>query len=59
MAVAHSLLAIAYTLLKTGRRYQDLGADYFHHQNQDKYKRSYLRGLQRLGYKVTLEPTAA
>jgi transposase len=59
VAVAHSLLAIAYTLLKTGHRYQDLGADYFHHQNQDKYKRSYLRGLQRLGYKVTLEPAAA
>ena len=34
-------------------------ADYFHHHNQDKYKRSYIRGLQRLGYKVTLEAAAA
>jgi transposase len=59
LAVAHSLLAVAYTLLKTGRRYQDLGADYFIKLDEKKYKRHYLRGLRKLGYKVTLEPAAA
>ena len=29
VAVAHSVLAIAYHLLKTGRPYAELGADYF------------------------------
>ena len=59
VAVAHSLLTIAYTLLKTRQTYQDLGADYFQLRHQDRYKRAHVRALQRLGYEVTLKPTAA
>ena len=59
IAVAHSLLAVAYTLMKTGQKYQDLGADYFLKLEADKHKRHYLRGLGKLGYKVTLEPLVA
>ena len=59
IAVAHSLLAVAYTLMKTNQKYQDLGADYFLKLDADKHKRHYLRGLGKLGYKVTLEPLVA
>lgn len=59
IAVAHSVLVVAYTLLKRGCAYQDLGTDYFERINQDQLTRYHLKKLQRLGYTVTLATNTA
>ena len=59
MAVAHSVLVIAYHLLKTGRPYADLGADYFDHLDAERIQRHHVKRLQQLGYEVTLTPVEA
>ena len=48
-AVAHSILVIGSTMLKTNSHYQDLGADYFFRLNHDELKRYYIRQLERMG----------
>jgi len=58
LAVAHSLLVTIYTLLATGRKYQDLGTDYFDKLNADGLKRYCLRKLEAMGHKVILQPAA-
>jgi transposase len=50
IAVAHSLLVVAYMLRKRGCLYQDLGSDYFEKINQDQLTRYHIKKLQRLGY---------
>jgi hypothetical protein len=61
MAVAHTMLIIGYHMLKTGRSYQELGGDYLERINKDQLQRYYMKRLQRLGLKVTVEamPQAA
>jgi transposase len=59
MAVAHTLLVIAYTMPKNSRSYQDLGGDYLEQINKDQLQRYFLKRLRRLGLKVTIEPTTA
>ena len=57
VAVAHSILVIAYYILERGEPYSDLGADYFlHRQSSDAYKARLVHQLERMGLKVTLEP---
>lgn len=58
LAVAHSILVIAYHVLKEQRPYHDLGADYFLQQNKDAVQRRCIRQLERLGLKVTVTPGA-
>ena len=59
-AVAHSLLVATWHILSTHTCYHDLGADYFlTRDNPEHRRRRALRQLERLGYRVTLEPTAA
>ena len=60
VAVAHSILVIAWHLLSTGQPYSDLGADWFlqRHSSQA-YRNRLVRQLERMGHKVTLEPAAA
>jgi transposase len=58
LAVGHSLLLIAYHLLKDGGVYQDLGANYFDHRDQQKVEQRLVSRLERLGYSVSLEPAA-
>jgi transposase len=56
-AVAHSILTIAYRVLRRGRPYADLGPDYLLlRDNTAAYARRLVRQLERLGHKVTLEP---
>ena len=55
VAVAHSILRIAYSLLSQPRDYQDLGPDYFEHHGEQSLKEDLIRRLKRLGYNVTLE----
>jgi transposase len=56
MAVAHTMLIIAYTMLKTGQSYHELGGSYPEQINKDQLQRYFLRRLQRLGLKVTVQP---
>jgi transposase len=60
VAVAHSILVIAWHLLSTGQPYSDLGADWFlqRHSSQA-YRNRLVRQLERMGHKVTLEPADA
>jgi len=58
IAVAHSLLVVIYTMLKQGKGYLELGADYFEKLHADDFKRYLVRKLEAQGYKVTLETAA-
>lgn len=59
MAVAHSILVIAYHLLRDGGAYRELGATYFDERKEATVVRRMERRLQALGYDVTLEKRAA
>jgi transposase len=60
VAVAHSILVIAWHLLSTGQPYSDLGADWFlQRHSSEAYRNRLVRQLQRMGHKVTLEPADA
>ncbi len=58
IAVAHTILVMAFYMLKRKQDYREVGADYFDRLNPDRLKRSLVRRLERLGHKVTLEPLA-
>jgi transposase len=56
-AVAHTLLHAAWHVLTTNTTYHDLGPDYFlTRDNPARHRRRAVDILQRLGYRVTLEP---
>jgi transposase len=59
MAVAHTMLVIAYTMLKNNRSYQDLGGNYLEQINKDQLQKYFVKRLQKLGLKVTVEPVPA
>jgi transposase len=58
IAVAHSLLVTIYHILRNRTDYSDLGADYFTKRNNEAAKRRSIKELERLGFKVLLEPVA-
>jgi transposase len=58
VAVAHSILVIAYHLLRDGTTYHDLGPNYFDERSKEATTRRAVRRLERLGYRVTLDPAA-
>jgi transposase len=57
IAVAHSILVIAYHMLRRGTEYVELGADYFDKQNQQQVQKRLVKRLEQLGYRVLLEPS--
>jgi transposase len=57
-AVAASLLAAAYHMLKTGAVYQDLGADHFDRRSSAQRAQPLVQRLEALGYTVSLTPAA-
>lgn len=59
VAVAHSILVIAYYLLKRGTEYVDLGGDYFDRRTEQYLQRNLVNRLEKLGLKVTVEPLQA
>jgi transposase len=60
VAVAHSILVIAYHLLRDGTSYEELGERYFDQRDRESLQRRYVRRLEELGCKVTVElPLAA
>jgi transposase len=63
-AIAHTLLKIAYQVLKTGQPYQDLGADFYTRRESPEQKHAWLeRQLQKLHpgrtITITISPEAA
>ncbi|MBW1690463.1 MAG: IS110 family transposase [Deltaproteobacteria bacterium] len=56
VAVAHSITVIVYYVMKELRPFVDLGADYFDRLNVSHIKRYYVKRLERLGFKVTIDP---
>jgi transposase len=58
IAVAHSILIIAYHLLKDGGTYDDLGADFFDRRDQEALERRLVKRLEALGNKVSIERVA-
>lgn len=56
VAVAHSILIIAYHILKDGTTYQDLGHGYFDTRDTARLQRRLIARLEALGLRVTVEP---
>jgi transposase len=57
VAVAHSILVIAWHLLTRNQPYSDLEGDYFlERQHSEAYKNRLVRQLERMSHTVTLEP---
>jgi transposase len=61
VAVGHSILVAAWHLLKHGGTYEELGADHFDRRDTERLRRYYLRRLEDLGLRITVEdlPQAA
>ena len=61
-AIAHTLLKIAYQILKSGTPYQDLGADFYTRRESPAQRQAYLlRQLEKLnpGCTITIGPPEA
>jgi transposase len=58
LAVGHTVLVIAYTLLTRQQPSQDLGAVYVDRREQQRVERRLVQRLERLGYEVSLQPKA-
>jgi transposase len=57
LALAHTILVTLYTMLRNGTTYRDLGDNYFDERNQQATLRRSVHRIERLGYKVALQPT--
>ena len=59
-AVAHTMLVIVWHVLIQQTPYTDLGVDYYTHRTDAQaHARRLARQIERLGYRVTIEPAAA
>jgi transposase len=59
VAVAHKLLVIIYTLLKTGQVYEERGAAALDEKEKERLMHRLEKRIAKLGYKVHLEPINA
>ena len=59
VAVAHTILVIAYHLLTRQTTFTDLGPDYFDRRDAAALERRLVKRLEHLGFQVTLAPRAA
>ena len=55
VAVAHSILVIAYHIIRQGTSYVDLGANYLDERKAQAVQSQLVKRLERLGFRVTLE----
>jgi transposase len=58
IAVGRSILEIAYFVLRDGVAYEELGANYYDERKKDAVARNAVKRLERLGYRVAIEPAA-
>lgn len=56
VAVGHSILVIAWHLLRDGHPYAELGGGYFDQRDRTALERRLTRRLEGLGYQVTVKP---
>jgi len=59
MAVAHSILVIAYHLIQRKEPYRELGGDYFDKRRPEAAAKQFVKRLEQLGYSVVLQPQTA
>ena len=59
MAVAHSILVIAYHILSRQEPYRELGGNYFDERKRESVANRLLRRLEKLGYQVALDTRPA
>jgi len=55
-ALAHKILVIAYSILKTGIPYQELGGDYFDKLHPERTAKRLVHRLEKLGLHVAVTP---
>jgi transposase len=55
MAVAHSIVVIAYHLIQRQEPYRELGADYFDKRRPEATAKHLVKRLEKLGYQVSLQ----
>ena len=58
MAVGHSILVIAYHILKEGTTYRGFGQNYFDRRDTARLQQRLLARLRALGLRVTVEAMA-
>jgi transposase len=58
IAVGRSILEIAYFVLRDGVAYEELGVNYYDERKKDAVIRTAVKRLERLGYRVAIEPAA-
>lgn len=56
VAVAHTILVIAYYLIKRKEPYRELGSDYFDKRRPEATAKRLVRRLEQLGFQVSLQP---
>ena len=59
MAVAHSILVIAYHVIRRQEPYRELGAQYFDQQRPAATAKRLVKRLETLGYQVSVQPQEA
>ena len=59
MALAHSILVIAYCLIVRKQPYQELGGDYFDKISPEKTAKRLIKRLEQLGFQVSVRETPA
>jgi len=59
MAVAHSILIIAYYVIQRQEPYRELGANYFDQQRPETTTKRLVKRLENLGYQVSLQSQAS
>jgi transposase len=59
IAVGHTILVIAYNIIRTKKKYVELGANYYDEQKKEIATKRAIKRLEVLGYKVSIEPTTA
>jgi hypothetical protein len=59
IAVSHTVLVVAWHLLRNECDYEDLGGDYFVKRDAERVRQQAISQLQELGFIVTLEPAVA
>ena len=57
--MAHTILRIIYHMLREGIHFHDLGPSYFDRLNPERIQHYLVSRLERLGFKVMLEPQQA
>jgi transposase len=55
VAVGHSILVMAYHVIKNKEGYKELGGDYFDKKNKEQQKSRLIKQLESMGLKVTVE----